>query len=121
MKYDEHDRDRARELRRGMNEAEAIIWNRLRAKRRHGFKFRRQHPLGPFVADLYCAAAKLVIELDGATHKDRREFDAMRDAWMTKRGITVLRFWNEEIFENLESVLTRIEAVCFQRSGGPAP
>lgn len=121
MKFDAHDRDRARELRGEMNEAEALLWARLRAKRRNGLKFRRQHPLGPFVADFYCAAAKVVVELDGATHRSRQDFDRMRDNWMAERGLSVLRFRNEEVYESISTVLRTIETTCLQRIRGPSP
>jgi very-short-patch-repair endonuclease len=70
VKYDESSRDRARELRRSMNEAEKALWDYLRNRKRCRFKFRRQHPLGIYTADFWCAAAKVVVELDGLTHSN---------------------------------------------------
>src|SRR5688572_10281618 len=112
MKYDHHDRDRARELRKEMNEAERLLWARLRAKRRGGLKFRRQHPLGPYCADFWCSTASVVIELDGATHRDRKDRDQDRDDWMQARGIRVLRSPNADVYERLSDVLRRIDDVC---------
>lgn len=109
------DIERARELRRGMNGVEQAVWNRLRARRRQRFKFRRQHPIGPYVADFWCAAVRLVVELDGPSHAERIERDAARDAWMLARGIQVLRFKNHEVEENIESVLTPIADECERR------
>jgi very-short-patch-repair endonuclease len=81
---------RAKQLRRTMSTPERKLWNLLRAHQTD-FKFRRQHPLGPYSADFYCTAATTVIELDGSTHRTRRDHDAARDAWMQTRGLHILR------------------------------
>src|SRR5262245_36248205 len=93
MRKDPRKLDRARELRQSTNEAEQALWDRLRDRRRK-FKFRRQHSLGPYYADFWCPTAKVVVELDGMSHADRKDQDRKRDAWMTERGIQVLRFAN---------------------------
>ena len=99
---------RARELRQLQTSAEKILWECLRANRLNGAKFRRQHNIGQYIADFYCSAAKLVVELDGEIHQTQQERDGDRDAWMQANGLTVLRFNNTEITENLEQTLQAI-------------
>lgn len=111
MKYDDHDRDRARDLRQRMNRAERELWKEIRNRLRR-YKFRRQHPLGPYAADFYCATARLVVELDGITHKDRQDEDAERDRWMNEQRIEVLRIPNQEVYDDVGTVIDRIEALC---------
>ena len=86
-------RNLARELRRAGNDAEEALWRIVRNRRLLGLKFRRQHALGPFVADFYCVERRLVIEVDGGVHdsSDARARDPARDRWMAERGIVVLR------------------------------
>lgn len=72
-----------------------------------GVRFRRQHPIGPYIVDFYCAKAKLVIEVDGGQHNGSKS-DILRDAFLRKRGCRVLRFWNNEILKNLNGVLHQI-------------
>jgi very-short-patch-repair endonuclease len=100
-----------RQLRRDSTDAERALWRRLRA-RRIGAKFRRQHALGPFIADFYCAAARLVVELDGGQHFEaRRELDdARRTRWLHERGIRVLRFTNTEALREPDAVVDAIAA-----------
>jgi very-short-patch-repair endonuclease len=100
-------RDRARSLRRAMTEPERVLWSLLR--RNHlGLHFRRQHPIGPFVLDFYCAAARLCVELDGPVHADRADADARRTEWLAKEGIRVLRFSVAEIETTPAAVLAAI-------------
>src|SRR5687768_8232036 len=98
-----------------MNEAEKTLWLFLRDRKRCRFKFRRQHPIGPYTADFWCAAAKLVVELDGLTHAERKQQDKQRDEWMTEQGIEVLRIKNRELEGGPAEVLKRIEAACERR------
>ncbi len=100
----------ARDLRKNMTDAEQLLWRCLRGKQLAGFKFRKQHPIERFVLDFYCASAKLAIELDGGQHNtdDGKARDAERNAYLEKQGIRVVRFWNHEVFEHLDGVLTRI-------------
>ncbi len=100
--------DRARRLRQSMTPPEVILWAELRAHRLGGFKFRRQHPMGPFVADFYCDEVQLVVEIDGETHNGRGAEDARRDAWMRERGVSVLRITASEVSKDLNSVLRTI-------------
>ena len=99
-------RDRARQLRREPTEAENRLWAILRGRQLHGAHFRRQHPIPPYVADFACAAARLVVEVDGGQHADGA--DAARDAYLTRHGWQVLRFWNNEVLENLDGIAQRI-------------
>ena len=100
----------ARELRKNMTDAEQLLWKCLRGKQLGGFKFRKQHPVERYVLDFYCPAARLAIELDGGQHNTEAERarDAERSAWLERQGIRVVRFWNHEVFDNLEGVLQRI-------------
>ncbi len=95
-------------LRADQSIPEKILWSRLRNRKVGGFKFRRQHPMGPFVADFFCAEIGLVIELDSTYHNDRREQDAARDRWMRDRGLTVLRITASQLAKNEPGVLAGI-------------
>src|SRR5437868_4924133 len=86
---------RAKDLRKRMTPPEQILWSRLRGSKLGGLKFRRQHPLGAYIADFYCHEAGLVVELDGITHFYRSDArDVIRDRWMDEGGLRVLRFHN---------------------------
>ena len=99
---------RARALRRAETAAERELWPWLRGRKLEGAKFRRQQPLGPFVADFVCMDARLVIEADGAGPFPRPVRDQSRDAWLAAVGFTTLRFENCEILEHTALVLERI-------------
>ena len=96
---------RAKELRQQQTPAEKLLWECLRDRRLYNAKFRRQHNLGQYIADFYCHEACLVIELDGGVHQQQQERDRDRDQWMQANGFTVLRFQNEDVFGDIESVL----------------
>ena len=102
---------RAREMRKEMPVAEALLWNRLRGDRL-GLRFRRQHRIGSYIADFYADAAKLVIEVDGDSHDERAEYDEKRTYWMSQRGLTVVRYTNEEVLKNLDAVAQSIADLC---------
>ena len=95
-------------LRDRMTLAEETLWEALRDKRLNGLKFRRQHPVEQFILDFYCPRFKLVVELDGSSHDTRSEEDAARTEHLNAFGYRILRFRNEEVFENLPGVLKRI-------------
>ncbi len=97
----------ARDLRRNMTDAERRLWGALRAQRFEGWKFRRQEPLGDYIADFICHDARLVIEIDGGQHAESQR-DVRRDAWFAEQGYCVLRFWNNEVLGQQEAVLERI-------------
>src|ERR1700709_2847737 len=89
-------RDSARQLRKAMTPSEKVLWQRLRFQRLDGFRFRRQHPAGPFILDFACVALQLGVELDGWIHEETLAYDQRRDAYLTERGWTMMRFPNEE-------------------------
>jgi len=97
----------ARKLRRDATAVESKLWQRLRSRQIEGAKFRRQFPIGPYIADFACIDLKLIIELDGGQHVESAT-DAGRTAWLETNGYTVIRFWNSEVIENLEGVLEAI-------------
>jgi imidazole glycerol-phosphate synthase subunit HisF len=101
----------AKDLRKNMTDAEKVLWFHLK-QNPEGFKFRRQHPLGIYIADFYCHKAKLVIELDGSIHDNEevKTNDEIRQRNIEEGGIKVIRFKNEEIFNDIETVLRRIES-----------
>ncbi|WP_436643763.1 error-prone DNA polymerase [Microbaculum sp. FT89] len=103
-------REKSRALRRDMTDAERRLWSVLRANRFQGYSFRRQVPMGHFIADFVCHDRRLVIELDGGQHGEagHAAADATRDAWFQSRGYRVLRFWNNEVLENLDGTLHRL-------------
>jgi len=103
--------DHAQELRQRQTKAEKILWSVLRNRQLKGKKFRRQHPITCYVADFYCHECKLVVELDGHHHKkpETKEYDQKRTSVLNDLGVTVLRFWNEEVINDVSTVLTKIE------------
>jgi very-short-patch-repair endonuclease len=101
----------ARRLRRDSTDVEMRLWQKLR-NRQLGADFRRQHPAGPFVLDFYCPSLRLAVELDGSQHADasNEARDQRRTRWLAERDVTVLRFWNSDVVENLPGVLEVIAA-----------
>jgi very-short-patch-repair endonuclease len=102
----------ARQLRRMAAPMEARLWEHLRNKGCSGFKFRRQAPIGQFIADFVCFEARLIVELDGDSHTDRAEYDAERTSWLDSQGFIVLRFTNAEVRDSLEGVFETIRTKC---------
>jgi very-short-patch-repair endonuclease len=109
--------NRARALRRDQTSAEAKLWRVLRNRALNGLKFRRQMPIERYVADFVCFEAKLVVEVDGATHSSEDELarDAVRTAMIERSGFAVLRILNVDIYDNLEGVREAILAVAERR------
>ncbi|HEX7424315.1 MAG TPA: DUF559 domain-containing protein [Terriglobales bacterium] len=102
---------RAREFRRALTPAEPQLWQHLRSRQLAGFGSRRQYPVGRFIVDFFCPAAKLVIEVDGDSHAEQTDYDAERTRWLNQhKGYTVLRFTNAEVHRNLTAVLDVIVA-----------
>jgi very-short-patch-repair endonuclease len=101
---------RARRLRQGDNEAEALLWLELKRRRLGGFKFTRQLPIGPYFADFACREASLVVEIDGSQHADNI-YDRARDEFRHSRGYSVLRFWNTDVLNHRTSFCETILAV----------
>ena len=113
--------ERARELRKHMTDAERLLWSRLRRRQVHGLHFRRQHPLGPFIADFACTQAGLVIELDGGQHVQARDKDAARTRWLVQSGYRVLRFWNNDVLTQIDAVLQVIATMTQAPPTHPPP
>ncbi len=116
---------RTKILRRRMTDAEVILWSQLRRRAADGFRFRRQHPIGPYVADFACAMRRLVIEVDGVTHSTdyEIELDRRRDAYLRSRGWQIFRVTNEDVYKRLNAVLEGIllHMPPPRPSGGPPP
>ena len=100
---------RAKQLHRNMTPAEAKLWAHLRAHRMKGVHFRNQHAIGNYVVDFCAPRRKLIIELDGSQHLEQNEYDAERTAFLAAKGYRVLRFWNNEVMNNIENVLCAID------------
>jgi very-short-patch-repair endonuclease len=100
--------ERARILRRDMTEAEKALWRILRSRQTEGCRFRRQIPIGPFIADFACREARLIIEIDGGQHDPSSEQEASRTRFLERDGYRVLRFWNSEVLGNPEGTRTVI-------------
>jgi very-short-patch-repair endonuclease len=111
----------ARRLRRTQTDAERRLWSRLRDRRLCGARFRRQHPIGPFIADFCCTEAKLVIELDGGQHALRLREDLVRTKFLESQGYALLRFWDNDVFTNIEGILERIAESLRGAGSRPSP
>ncbi len=107
--------ERARLLRANMTDAERHLWRMLRMRQVGGFRFRRQFQIGPFIADFACPELRLIVEVDGGQHADSAA-DAMRDTWLESEGWEIVRFWNNEVLENLEGIYARLVNVISLRS-----
>ena len=101
-------KEKARELRGRMTEAESLLWLQFKGRRFQGLKFRRQRPLGPYILDFVCLEAGLVIEIDGGQHSDQQAYDLARTALIESQGLTVIRFWNHEVMNETPAVLEKI-------------
>ena len=112
----------ARNLRARMTDAEQLLWQCLRGKQLDGFKFRKQHPFQQYVLDFYCPAAKLAMELDGSQHNtaEAPQNDATRTAFLARHGIRVLRFWNDQLLQQTDAVLSKIWHVLHEIADNPA-
>jgi very-short-patch-repair endonuclease len=106
---------RAREMRHEPSPAERVLWFHLRGGKT-GFKFRRQHPVGWFIADFYCAQSRLIVELDGPSHDHSEDYDDRRPEWLMANGHEVVRFSNDDVMKNTEGVVAEIERVCAARA-----
>jgi very-short-patch-repair endonuclease len=112
---------RSRALRRNQSDAESRLWYHLRDRRLGGCKFRRQFPVGPYVADFACVDRRLIVELDGGQHALQVERDARRSAYLEQQGFTVLRFWNDQVLRETEAVLEEILRHLAAPHPGPLP
>jgi very-short-patch-repair endonuclease len=109
----------SRNLRRNATIAEQRLWNRVRSRTLCGVKFVRQEPIGPYIVDLICRERRLIIEIDGGQHAASKR-DAIRDQWLRDRHYRVLRFWNNDVMQNIDGVLEMI-GDALQAEGPPHP
>ena len=100
----------SRSLRKNSTPQEIIVWSRLKNRNFENLKFRRQHPMGKYIVDFICIEKKIIIELDGWQHKEENQqrYDLSRTEFLMKRGFKILRFWNNEINNDLNAVFLRI-------------
>lgn len=110
-------KERRRALRHNSSPAEYVLWQFLRGRRMQGYKFRRQHGIGPYIVDFYCPAARLVIEVDGDSHfsEEQKKYDARRTHYLEYYYHTVLRFRNDQVLKDTETVVKKIEVWLRQR------
>ena len=108
--YNKNLKGYSRQLRKDMTNAERLLWSRARRKQLQGYQFYRQKIIGNYIVDFYCPKAKLVIEIDGSQHYDDKGIkkDNVRDDYLRKQRLTVLRFSDREVFDNLDGVIERI-------------
>jgi len=102
---DLHKHSIAKAFRRNLTDTERFLWKHLRARRIEGYKFRRQEPIGHYIADFVCQEARMIVEVDGGQHSVERGKDFERDRWFEEQGYKVLRFWNNEVLTNINGVL----------------
>ena len=108
----EESKERRRSLRRSQTDAERKLWQMLRNKRMGGMKFFRQYSVGKYTLDFYCPAVRLAVEVDGSQHIDNKS-DTVRTAYLREQNITVIRFWNNDVLQNLEGVCEKVrEAIA---------
>ncbi len=111
---------RAQTLRKTSTEAENKLWGSLRNRRLRGWKFRRQAPIGNYIVDFVCLDAKVVVEVDGGHHQEQAGYDEERSKWLRCEGYRVLRFWNNQVLKEIESVQESI-LTELGHGGGPVP
>jgi very-short-patch-repair endonuclease len=109
----------ARTLRQNRTDAERALWQKLRRKQLDGLRFRQQVPLGPYIVDFLCARHRLIIEVDGGQHAGAN-VDRARTAWLEGRGFRILRFWNNDVLQNLDGVIEEI-FLALRSEGSPPP
>ncbi len=112
-----------RRLRTALTPAETLLWNKLRSKQCHSFKFRRQHAIGPFIVDFFCPEQGLVVEIDGDVHAEQTKIaqDRQRERYLRSLGLQVIRYTNHEVLNNLNGVLEHLLAVLSEDSTSPRP
>jgi very-short-patch-repair endonuclease len=113
LKNPKQTKELRRDLRQNMTEAEELLWQRIRKKKLCGVRVKRQYGLGPYILDFYVPKFQIAIEVDGKIHlkKEQKERDLNKDTFLTENGIRVVRFTNEEVLNNIEIVLAKLEAV----------
>ena len=111
---------RAQSLRKTSTDAENKLWGLLRSRQLDGWKFRRQAPIGNYIVDFVCLDAKVVVEVDGGHHQEQASYDEGRSKWLRCEGYRVLRFWNNQVLKEIESVQESI-LTELGHGGGPVP
>jgi very-short-patch-repair endonuclease len=111
----------AKKLRAESTDAERRLWSHLRAHRFLGLKFRRQHPIGEFIVDFVCPELKLIVELDGGQHSERAAEDAARTSRLQAQGFVVVRYWNNDVMNDLDSVIRDLERRVEALRAAPLP
>lgn len=106
---------RARELRKNQTDAERLLWKQLRSRQLNGFKFRRQVPIGPYIVDFLCMSLKLIVEVDGSQHMSSLHYDSSRTRYLESHGFHVVRYWNNEVLSQTDSVLEALTLTLSQR------
>ena len=114
-------KSRARALRRNMTDAERLLWRSIRDRQMGGWKFRRQHPIQPFIVDFVCVERKLIIEVDGGQHANKVQEDASRSGYLRNKGYRILRFWNNQVLKETEAVLDMILTALDDDTPSPRP
>jgi len=97
--------ERSRDFRKNLTDAEQKLWQKIRNKQIRGNKFRRQFVLGNYIVDFICLDKRLIIEVDGGQHMDNVNYDLQRDEWLKNQNFKVLRFWNNQVLNEIDSVL----------------
>ncbi|HVV96389.1 MAG TPA: endonuclease domain-containing protein [Rhodanobacteraceae bacterium] len=110
---------RQRSLRNNATDAERMLWRRLKSRQLEGCKFRRQHPFGDFILDFVCLERRVVVELDGGQHFDAAAYDEARSELLRAARFVVLRFWNNEVFAEINGVLEVIRRELVTRTPSP--
>ena len=111
--------ENAKTLRRNQTEAEKLLWSRLRNRQMENLKFRRQHPITPYIVDFFCEEQKLIIEADGGQHTPQK--DEKRSLFIKEQGYDILRFWNNDILGNIDGVLENIASYIKEPLTQPSP
>jgi len=109
----------SKKLRRRPTEAEKLLWRHLRRRQVGGLKFRRQEPIGNYIVDFVCFERRIIVEVDGGQHAENKR-DEERDKWLKSQGFKILRFWNNEVLQNMEGVLEVVRNRCLE-SPSPIP
>ena len=109
-------RGRARRLRKEMTDAERRLWSRLRKRQLFGCRFRRQFPMGNYIIDFVCLEHRLIVEVDGGQHSEQVDYDSARTAWLEQQGYRLLRFWNDVVLSETDSVVTSIAEALDEES-----
>ena len=112
---------RARQMRRQSTDTERALWAKLRDRRMMNCKFRRQFPIGRYIVDFVCHQYNLVIEIDGGHHAEQQDYDAVRTEWLKSQGFDVIRYWNNDVLTEMESVLESIGDALKKRGASYSP